>query len=761
MTAERMRGFLKRSIASVLVVLLVVPFISIPAVAQESETEYVMRVYTNVDAVRDEWDIFALDTLRTKEGWFAEVNGLAELAACTVGKQKTNVVFTREETGKVIYKTETASVVKYNDQLYLPLETSTENLGIHFYNFRGGIAAECLRLPEELKSELTRIFFDEKYPLSRMIVELGDKWDAIEMTSELYAILPFVGDSNVVSSLLGADAKKRYEEAFGEILATEGTLAGVFLEIAEKYGACCDVMDAADLMLLLVKENGKLAEVLASSGLTEKSLSELIGDISNGEFDVWRTEIDKVSDATNFDGLLKTVRTFDIAQDAEESFVTAMQMVYDNGNNPAAQKAANKIYKAKFGTEAENAISFNFGWAEDTFVDFLSDRIDKAITGEGIASLSTAVVTTAIDYGTGASDKSNAVIFYALYASIQEDLKKAYFDLRFDGSNDIYAMRALALMYLKAGIAAFETMSFDKDLKEALENAKGMYADEIEKVLRYSEMEIQPDYDNRCCVDWLEENYLKPQAPTYLIDYVGMTLKELSSIWGDDYTWDEGWFLGGLKGLYYDDLRVSAVFFFYDPMNTGNIKESDVITAVDTGSGDYFVAEGIPSKVSYQEIKNLLPEGEIGEWPDSGADSYNVVLDKNVVVTFGWENGINSGRSSWVLIVGGNSTLVGGEDAEEEIDPSREQQSKQLVSFDDAMKKAQEYWDFTPGETAPETGFEIVMSTYEEKTVEDGREYYRFYLSWLVENEFGEPTHASVIDAVLVDIETGECLPGY
>lgn len=138
--------------------------------------------------------------------------------------------------------------------------------------------------------------------------------------------------------------------------------------------------------------------------------------------------------------------------------------------------------------------------------------------------------------------------------------------------------------------------------------------------------------------------------PQYLVDYLGMTLNELTEVWGTEYQYSEDWYLGDLKGVYYEDLRIPVEFFFSDPMMTGVVGGDAVIYAVSTGAVDLLVAEGIPCQVTYEQIKQLAPSGEAGEWPESEADTYKIELGENTSAVFGWEEGFRSDTYPWVLV---------------------------------------------------------------------------------------------------------------
>lgn len=76
------------------------------------------------------------------------------------------------------------------------------------------------------------------------------------------------------------------------------------------------------------------------------------------------------------------------------------------------------------------------------------------------------------------------------------------------------------------------------------------------------------------------------------------------------------------------------------------------------------------------------------------------------------------------------------------------------VSVEEATKIAEEFWDFTPGTTSPETGYELMVS-YMGEVMHEGKLYYSFTLRWWVED------HPSTIDYLYVDAQAGDCTQDF
>ena len=75
------------------------------------------------------------------------------------------------------------------------------------------------------------------------------------------------------------------------------------------------------------------------------------------------------------------------------------------------------------------------------------------------------------------------------------------------------------------------------------------------------------------------------------------------------------------------------------------------------------------------------------------------------------------------------------------------------LTEDEARELACQYWNYTPGDIAEETGFPLGVSSGGMQQ-EGEKNYYVFMMRWLVDG-----THWSTIGIVMVDASTGECVP--
>lgn len=77
-----------------------------------------------------------------------------------------------------------------------------------------------------------------------------------------------------------------------------------------------------------------------------------------------------------------------------------------------------------------------------------------------------------------------------------------------------------------------------------------------------------------------------------------------------------------------------------------------------------------------------------------------------------------------------------------------------LITEEEALKLISDYWNYTPGDIAEETGFPLYIISDGLEPALSGKHYYKFRMQWLVNGD-----HLSTIDFAMVDAKTGECLP--
>lgn len=161
-----------------------------------------------------------------------------------------------------------------------------------------------------------------------------------------------------------------------------------------------------------------------------------------------------------------------------------------------------------------------------------------------------------------------------------------------------------------------------------------------------------------------------PEEPTgedteeqALVNCIGMTVEQVSDIYGKNYIYDTWWFLGDLKGIVYKDGRVPAIFYFKDEMMKGESDGTDRIVAIEileNVSATCAVTDQISSKTTYAQIKSLGLSGTFEDGPNGevnsgyGESSVFWHQDENGnTFKFAWCDGANPNTTNaWIIIFG-------------------------------------------------------------------------------------------------------------
>lgn len=540
--------------------------------------------------------------------------------------------------------------ISVQGKIYLPFKDATTAVGIYFYERSNMLAINKLKVPKELRNKIQEVFSDNRLLLSRMQNDLGWIWSTAETTAKLYSILPFVGSYSFVGAITGENEIQQYEEGFGHILSNEGTVYETVQKISDFDQAITDSTIVLELAEELTDQGSVLEEYANSNGIDQQLIYVLQNQYPAEGYEAgikeWLSAYTDATTAVNLKYILDVCALYTVTMDAEESMLAAIKSAFEFCGNYNAKVASERIIDRRCGSEMNTLKDFYKGWAFDTLSSYISRKLETVITRDfKPTELATAAITRVIDYGLGASDKANAILFYDIYTSMQNELRRYYNQLCIDKDSDnIYEQRAAAIMYLKCCISAYENMEFDNSIKDAVANAQNVFTEYLVDILAFSQQEYAPDYDNQVAIDWLNTNEETGMLsrPRYLIDYLGMTVDEIAKIFGEDYIVMDGLLAGGSKGIRYDDYRSSAHFYFHDPLMEGVKTGDEKIHIIQTGASDWMIEEGVPTRSTYSDLKNMGLDGEVFVGDPETADwgfiySYNV--DSFTLVIFYWNFG--------------------------------------------------------------------------------------------------------------------------
>ena len=637
------RCFVRRTIAVVTVLCTILSYASVCRATKSSWQEYTLPIqYGETNDY--------LDIANKENSWFVEAQSLAKLANCQMQEKNGKVTLSRGEVSVILYEAEPDICIITDEKTYLPFQEATTAVGIYFYEKSNTLGINILKVPKELSQIMKEVFANNQLLLSRMQKDLGWIWDMAQTTARVYSILPFVGSYSFVGAITGENEIQQYEEGFGHILANEGTTYEMLQKFSDFDQLITDSATTLELAEQLTHQDGALKPYADKYGIDEQLMSMLGNEYPEEGYgagvEEWLSAYTDVTTAVNIKYILDACALYSATMDAEESMIAAMKSAFEFCGNYSAKAASERIIARRCGSDINSLKEFYKGWAFDTLSSFISKNLETVITSDfKPTELATAAITRVIDYGLGASNKANAILFYDIYTSMQNELRRYYNQLCVDNDLDnIYEQRAATIMYLKCCISAYENMEFDDSIKDAVTNAQNLFIEYLVDILAFSQQEYAPDYDNQIAINWLNMNKGTGilSRPRYLVDYLGMTVNEIAEIFGDDYVVMDDWLTGGSKGIQYEDYRSSSNFYFHDPLMEGVKTGDERINIIETVPSNWMIEEGVPTKSTYSDLENMGLDGEVfvGDPEISNWGffySYNV--DSLTSVTFYWNFG--------------------------------------------------------------------------------------------------------------------------
>ena len=311
----------------------------------------------------------------------------------------------------------------------------------------------------------------------------------------------------------------------------------------------------------------------------------------------------------------------------------------------------------------------------------------------------------------------------------------------------------LGMRYLNEGnyqeaVIVFEAaIEIDAKRPEAYLGAAEAYIklnqpEEAEKILRRGYEETQDDRIYDKLIKLQEENE-QNQGGVYWASFIGRPLRDICQYL--DMTFESEWW-EGYAAVFYGH----AIVYCDTSYSNLEAKEEDTVHHVEV-AGDEPVLPGITAGMTYPDLAETLKGRVQLEEPQDTSDmlngNYNYSLSFELdgyQLHYYWYGDPYQEESRSVAIYALRKETPTQQDTTEEI----------LITEEEALKLISDYWNYTPGDIAEETGFPLYIISDGLEPALSGKHYYKFRMQWLVNGD-----HLSTIDFAMVDAKTGECLP--
>lgn len=460
---------------------------------------------------------YDLELVKSNNVWFVGAEGLASLGGFSVSfnQEEKKVQLEKNEHSLVLYEAREGVYLEKNGKFFLPLKDASVKSGIKFYG-TDPICCIVYRTPKEMIAEITRIMQEPRYQVSQ-IIAIDNYWVA-ESTAVLYSMMPCVGSSSLLGVVSGADKEERYRNAIAGILTKDGSTNELLSELADFDKDVKKNWKIIKAVMELTEKGGKVYQYLESAGVDttildyfayEENPLKYYDSVAPEDF---FESLSTVLSAVNFGYFLDMCAFYATAVDTEESILLAMKKVFENGKDKDLSNIVKKLLDNRFEGGPLGIMDIYNGVVWDYTMGFINDNAEQLLYGENKAI--TLIAANCIDSFFQASNKADAFLYFPIFASIQQELQSYYFVHKNDTEEyTMYDMRAAAIMYLKAAVAAYEYAEFDDSIADSIEYAMRTFNTELAYILSFSESEYAPDYTNQELIDWLNEKY--PDSDEY------------------------------------------------------------------------------------------------------------------------------------------------------------------------------------------------------------------------------------------------------
>lgn len=520
----------KRIVA--MLMLLVLCFSFVPHVQAEEEVtqKHILQVKRVEGKTKTDT---TLNVLRIGDAWYAQQESLAELVGCnaTYNESSGIIGFVRQSPRVILCTFKEEQCVQSRGNWYVPLQEAACKTGLEFDVRDGQIYTTVWRTPRDIENLLSEIFRLERLNLTTFMLSIPESLLIVDWEfAKLYAIVTNIWNpSSWVKVLSGYDTLEQYEQIMAQILTSGEETTGLFASLAEgdkMLNKSAKVSKALWEILMfpskveavVLSDNKEMYEFYTS--LAEIEMLQELGSL--GEVKEFLDTYKEIGGIVPVTESLKMLAFLELAGDADDALLHAMDLVFSNSENEDAKAAVAKIKAYHNKGVATLPVTFS-----DMGLRFLNFYMDKA-TGEMIKELLngktlllnvgkvlTKAETLMLNGLFHVSDAADFIQYLPIYASIQVELSGYYWRNVDSTIQNMYDLRSCGIMYVKAVLSACENLEFDKSLKETIEAEKTTAKNYLTLLLSYVEEEYNPTYNNAELIAYLQETYPEEQEAAF------------------------------------------------------------------------------------------------------------------------------------------------------------------------------------------------------------------------------------------------------
>ena len=655
-----------------------------------------------------------LKVINKDNAWYAEAYALGNLAHSSKSAKEYEIFATQAHADKgsaitfmrvgskeyLLYSIQKESCININNEYYVPMKEACPKLGILFTVENGTIYCNAFKTHEDLIHDISEVFSDRYVDVGSSMIDNPTSFAINGVISEVYSCIPFVGDTNVIDYVTGKTNDDRLQKAFTNLLNFSENEFNFCKELSDDISASEAIRTASVLVSDASNKGGTIEEFLDSNGVSEDVISLLVDEYpSAGRYisiSDYLKDFNTVVEKMKIGDMLDFLALLSVTSRLNESTINSFSNIFKDCKDKSIRKAAKTAYEIKYPEKL--LVKAETDWAKHITAGLIIDNLKTKLTGnKGVPSLKSLLIIELIDLSTNEGDKARAFTYLSVYSSIQKQILNYYYANQ--NTNDDPDMRAnlklAALLYSKCAVEAYSNFNANGILdnlvgtpnwKDSWEYSYMTHAaNHYLKILSYPSEDDSPDYSkNQMFFDWLNNNHSSLTAdnnmPESLDKYLGITVKDVADIWGNDYVKTDYWFLGGYLGFYYKDNRTPIIFYIDDQNNTGTINSDDVIVALEACQINTMLTSSIPCHITYDELIELNLGGELSDGAGEFWDySYYCNVGNNISVVFGWNDAAKTGYPN--IFIYSNDSYVNEETSDVQYSDSDEFIEFELEDF--------------------------------------------------------------------------------
>lgn len=420
----------------------------------------------------------------------------AQVAGCSWKRNTDNEKLYFYNSTPVIIDSYTSQECRdFDGVAWVPFFRAAKQTGVCFTNVSDGSIYGYRTKPLAVfYHDMDRMFGVSRYRITELVLSMGNLWLVASTAARGYAILSSMSISGFVDAASGKMDQDVYVDIFTDLLKNDETLIGV---LSDTEKAITKAGKTINLLQKSIDEGSAVLDIMEKYGFSERELRDFVESAAQGAYGNNITNI--LSDiytadkAANLSGILSVLNLVATSVEADTYSVLAMQSVFSGSESKQIKYAAQKAVGKRTGLEAGAvAAGFAVEYIGERAVDWAISEFEKVYEKSknitNLEKLKADILLNLYDKSLSLTEKSNAILYTEAHSQLQLELASYYYDHRDDATpQNSLLMYAVAQLYLRSCIAAYELYDFDAGISQTIDTALQTLTAELTNLMTYTE----------------------------------------------------------------------------------------------------------------------------------------------------------------------------------------------------------------------------------------------------------------------------------